>query len=359
MATANAQAAANTATARETAELNRINQRTPYGNLNYAAPNNAGWNEEAYLRANPDVQAAGMNGLDHYRQFGISEGRQGAEGYNPTAQWTVETTLSPEQRRLYETTTQGQQLYGDAAVSQLRGVQERLSTPFQFNGPEMTGSVQDRAGELQRDLDYSRYGDPNITRDRVEQGLFERMNPSLTQNRLGAENRLRNQGLTPGSEAWNNAIRDINQSENDARLAVIAQAGQEQSRLQQLALADAGFRNQAVGQAANMDLARGSFGNQARQQALQEQLALRSQPLNEAASLLTGQMVQNPQFTNVPQVQVAPTDYLGAVGLQQQAQQNAFNAKNQAYTANIQGMYGLGGQVLGAGTRWALGGVKP
>ena len=313
-ATAAAQAAANAETARLTGRMNRVDQVTPYGNLTYE-----------------DL------GNDRFRAI---------------------QTLSPEQQTLYDQTVTGQRIYGDAAVNQLQGASAALSRPFEFSGPAMTGAVPDRTGDVQINLDYSRYGDPNVTRDRVEQGLFERMNPSLTQNRLGAENRLRNQGLTPGSEAWNNAIRDINQSENDARLAIIAQAGQEQNRLQQLALNDAGFRNQAVGQAGNMDLARAGFGNQARQQALTEQLSLRAQPLNEAAALLSGQQVQTPQFTDVPQVQVGPTDYLGAVGLQQQAQQNAFNARNQNYQTNLQGMYALGGQVLGAGTRFALGGAK-
>jgi SAM-dependent methyltransferase len=36
----------------------------------------ADFNEELYLRANPDVAAAGMNAAAHYLQFGRSEGRQ-------------------------------------------------------------------------------------------------------------------------------------------------------------------------------------------------------------------------------------------------------------------------------------------
>ena len=90
-----------------------------------------------------------------------------------------------------------------------------------------------------------------------------------------------------------------------------------------------------------------------RQQRLQEQLALRSQPINEATGLLTGQMVGMPQFVNTPQTNVAPTDYMGAVQMQQAALQNAYNQRNQNYQTNLSGMYGLGAAALGG---WAGGG---
>ena len=115
------------------------------------------------------------------------------------------------------------------------------------------------------------------------------------------------------------------------------------------------FRNQSLGQAQNMDLAQANFGNSARQQSFQEQLALRTQPLNEAAALFSGQQVQAPNFMNTPQTSVAPTDYMQAVGLQQAAQNNAFNARNQNYGTQLSGMYGLGSAALGG---WARGGFS-
>jgi hypothetical protein len=61
-------------------------------------------------------------------------------------------------------------------------------------------------------------------------------------------------------------------------------------------------------------------------------------------------MVGTPQFTNTPQTNVAPTDYLGAVGMQQTALQNQYNQRMQNYQANIDGLYGLGSAALGG---WA------
>jgi hypothetical protein len=87
--------------------------------------------------------------------------------------------------------------------------------------------------------------------------------------------------------------------------------------------------------------------------AINEILTERAVPLNEAAALLSGQQVQAPTFVNTPQTNVAPTDYMQAVALQQQAQNNAFNAKNQNYQTQLSGMYQLGSAALGG---WARGG---
>jgi len=64
-------------------------------------------------------------------------------------------------------------------------------------------------------------------------------------------------------------------------------------------------------------------------------------------------MVGMPSFVNTPQTNVAPTDYLGAVGMQQAALQNQYNQRMQNYQANISGLYGLGSAALGG---WASGG---
>ena len=340
VATARAQSEFNVQAARETADLNRINQSTPYGNLTYAAPNNGGWNEDAYLRANPDVQAAGMNGLQHYQQFGQTEGRRGAESYNPTNQWTVSTTFSPEQQRLYEQSVAGQTLYGDAALAQLRGVQDTLSRPFEFSGPDLTSQVQDRTGQLRYGADFTGIGDPNQSRDAVQEALLARINPDLERERAALESRLANQGITMGSEAWNRGMLDYARQANDARYGAVLNAGQEQSRMFGLGLQNAAFNNQAVGQASGLDLGRAQFGNGARQQSLQEQLMLRSQPLNEAAALLTGSQVQNPQFTNVPQVMVQAPDYQGAVGQNYAGATGQYNAALQRQGANNQAAAG-------------------
>ena len=189
-------------------------------------------------------------------------------------------------------------------MRQLGAVQEQLGRPFEFDpGP---------------------YGDAAMGRTAVETALMERLQPQLDRDRAAMETRLANQGIMLGSEAYRNAMDQFERQVADQRLAVVGAAGQEENRMAAL-----------------------------RQQRLQEQLALRGQPINEATALLTGQMVGAPSFVNTPQTNVAPTDYLGAVQMQQAALQNQYNQRMQNYQTQLSGLYGLGSAALGG---WARGG---
>jgi hypothetical protein len=72
--------------------------------------------------------------------------------------------------------------------------------------------------------------------------------------------------------------------------------------------------------------------------ALQSQLALRSQPLNEIAALASGSQIAAPQFGSTPQTGVGGTD---VAGLTNQAYQNQVNAVNQANGQTNQMLGGL------------------
>lgn len=418
VATAAAQTASNVETARKNAELNRVNQFTPQGSLTYSKVGPS-WDEQAYLAANPDVAAAVTagqgfkSGQEHFNKVGRNEGRTGVPaGYAGEDQWQATVSYSPEQQRLYDLSTQAQTLYGETGLAQLGKLREQMSTPFQFSGAPEYQPVSSRAGEVATSYDTGGPIQRNIgdagtiqrsigaddfsaDRRRVEEALYGRLDPSLNQQRTALEARLRSQGLAPGSEAWTNAMRAQAQSETDARLGVVAAGGQEQSRLFGMDQAKGQFANTAQGQAyeqllaggqfanaaqgqaftqagslaafgaqaaqqrQNMDMSAGQYSQQIRQQMLAEQLAIRTQPLNETSALLTGQQVQNPQFQNVPQVQVAPTDYISAVGQQQAALQSAYKAKNEAYVANVNGLYRLGGSVISGGMSMGTGGAAP
>lgn len=83
---------------------------------------------------------------------------------------------------------------------------------------------------------------------RYEAALMERMNPQLDRQRQQLDTSLANRGIKVGSEAYTRAIEENSRAANDARMAAILNAGQEQSRVTNL----------------NRDQA--SFGNSARQQ---------------------------------------------------------------------------------------------
>lgn len=303
--TAQAQAAANQETARTQAALNRVDQYSPYGSITYAQPD----------PENPD----------HY---------------------SMTTALSPEQQKLYDATTAGQGIYSDAALSQLRNVQGILSQPFQSTAPGLTaGATGDALTAMQRasaaagqpvNTDY------NAIRQQAIDAANARLDPEFKMQEESLRSRLLNSGITEGSEAWDNAYRQYNNAVNDSRQQTIlnaenlaGQAISQTGQLRQIPI-------QEAGQIGNMA---GNIGNLNNTQ-LQQALALRNQPLNEAQALLTGSQVGVPTLQAVPQAQVAPTDVLGAYGQNQAGQQANYQARAQQAAAANSGMYGLGASAL-------------
>jgi hypothetical protein len=108
------------------------------------------------------------------------------------------------------------------------------------------------------------------------------------------------------------------------------------------------YNNMAQTQGATLANVTANAGNQVGQ-AIQQQIALRDQPVNEATALLTGQMIGAPSFQNVPTTQVAPTNVLGAYDLAQQQQQFNYGQQMQNYAGMMGGIGGLAGSLGGAG----------
>lgn len=314
VATAQAQGAINEQTARTQANLNRVDQYTPYGSLVYQQ---AGQQAAEAARDKRMQEEPGWDSTTEDAKGWMEAVRANAAG-GPD-RWQATTALSPEQQNLLDLSNQAQATYGRAANRQLGTAEAALSTPFQFGGPDVMYRP-----------DFTGIGDPNQSRDAVEAALMSRINPQLERERSGLETRLVNQGLTPGSEAWRTSMLDYGQQANDARYGAIMNAGQEQSRMFGLGLGQAGFNNEAV------------------QQSLQQQLALRAQPVNEAAALLTGQQIQLPQFQAVPQVGLQAPDYQGAVGQSYAGQMSAYNSAQQRQGANNGALAGAGSAIAGA-----------
>ena len=210
-----------------------------------------------------------------------------------------------------------------------------LQTSFDAGGP-ITNS-------------YAPEGNFSADRQRVEDSLMARMNPQLALERKGVEQRLADQGIRYGSQAYTSAMDDYNRQANDARFAAVGQAGAEQQRMNEMAAQEAAFQNAAQQQQYDQNQGQASFGNQAQGQnftqnaalasfgnaglaqqlaqaqsgfnadqaarnaALQEQYAPRNQPINEITSLLSGSQVQSPNFINTPGSQIATTDVGGLI----------------------------------------------
>lgn len=274
---AQATAAGNAEAARIAAKANRVSQYTPYGNLIYSQGGN--WDQAAYnaaLAKDPNVSKTKF-------------------GYDPDV-WTATTELSPAQQQLLDRQNQVSLGLADLSGTGLDYVKNMLSKPFDTSKlpAEMVN-----AGQTAQDA------------------IMARLNPQLEQSENALRQRLANQGITPGSEAWNNEFRSFNAGRNDA--------------YSQAAL-------QGIG-----------VGQQARQQALQEQAYLRNEPLNTLNAVRTGAQVTNPSFTSVPQQATTQgPDLLGAANSQYNAAMSGYNADQASSNGLMSGLFTLGGAMLGS-----------
>ena len=118
--------------------------------------------------------------------------------------------------------------------------------------------------------------------------------------------------------------------------------GQQLSKLQTNNQSkQANYQNRLAQMQAQNELAQQQYGNQIddRSRYLQEQYALRNQPINEIAALLSGSQVTAPSFQPYNAGKVANTDYAGLVDAK-------YKADQQAYSDRMGGIFGLGSSLL-------------
>jgi hypothetical protein len=110
-------------------------------------------------------------------------------------------------------------------------------------------------------------------------------------------------------------------------------------------ITSAGFYNGAQNQGFNQGMQTAQFGNNASDQALARALQLRSQPLNEINSLMSGSQIQTPQFQGYTGATVGAAPTLQGAQL---AGQQATDIYGQQVAASNASKAALG-QIIGAG----------
>jgi hypothetical protein len=240
---------------------------------------------------------------------------------------TLTQTLTPTA----EETVRSQQLVSrDLANLGLMGIgtaQDILGTPYEYTGPGIQTSLE---GVPELPVGAGMTG---------QEAILSRVEPAFARQEDLLRQRLANQGITPGSEAWNAEMSGLNMQRSDA----IRQAAVEGLNL------DIATQQQRFGQL----LQEAQFGNQAAANQLQQELAIRNVPLNEIAALMSGAQVQLPQFQQYSgggQIAAAPTFEAGqaqgqyAMDLygQQVAQANAQNAMLGQIAGSALGMFDFG-----------------
>ena len=125
-----------------------------------------------------------------------------------------------------------------------------------------------------------------------------------------------------------------------------ANAAQGQQNSQNAAAA--GFYNTAQSQGAQQQLANAQLANSAAQQQFQNQAYAQNLPINEFNSLMSSSQVGMPPSAPAQNTPVAPTNALGAYGLQQNALQNDYDAQMQNSQSGLGGLFNLGSAALKA-----------
>lgn len=244
--------------ARANIAANRVNQYTPYGSLEYT-----------------------MAGEDKYG--------------NPM--WSATQKFSPEQQQLLDIQNQLSIGTGQLGQKGLGYVEKMISQPFDTSQLPSLGI------------------NPSET---YTDAYLRRLAPSMQQSRERLEQQLANQGIQLGSEAYDRAMRNFEQKQNDLMLGATTQ----------------GF----------------DVGNRARAARFAELAYQRNEPINTLNAVRSGSQVTNPQFVNpAMQAVTAGPDLLGAAQAQGNAQMNAYNAQMASQNANTSGLYSLGGSAMMAG----------
>lgn len=371
-----AQSEANIASAREQQRLNLINTYGPNGAVTYQADPNApgGYSQTTALspgeQAVYDAQNRTELGATNiaYDQLGRVRG---------ALDHPLDTSGLPN-------------LSGGVDLSGLNpgaGVQSSFdrgqSLQYGFNpGQQVQGSVGG-------DLDAARYQQMAATYGQAA----SRLDPRFQTEEDRLRTRLSNQGFSQNSTGYKGALDDFGRAKNDAYTQAIYSAigagenaaqglfgrqlaqgqfgNQAAGQEYQQNLGQAAFHNQTAGQdygqnlgaaefgnqaqaqsygqqqsAAQLALANAQFGNQARQQGLEERAYVQNQPINQLTGLLSLGQVSTPQGVQYTPSQVGQTDVLGAYALNQQAQNAAYQAKMQSRSGMMGGLFQLGSAAL-------------
>lgn len=348
--------------AAEQTQANRVDQYNPIGSLTWSQdPNTGNWTQIEQL--NPASQA--LLDAQQLSQLGLSNTGLDMLGF-------VQDAVQDPFSLANMPGVQGYDLSSLPAWGQAPG-------QYDFNAlPQMGGQYD--FGAL-GDMPEAGFG----AVQEVQDAMMGRLNPALTQGRDREVQRLKAQGITEGTPAWQAAMQSLNQKDVDANqqallgamgaygdifsrgMAARQQGLQEQGlginrqdTLRQQALEEQGMglgRQDLAASYANM-LRQAQLGEQGlmrdaslqdRQRAIQEMLMERQMPLNEFNAFMSGNQVQNPNFEGYTQATgFQPENVYGAAQDSYQAAMNNYNAQMAAKQNRTGGLLGLAGNIGGS-----------
>jgi hypothetical protein len=281
--------------------------------------------------------------------------------YGNTSTWTTDAEGRPVQTQTLGADSQGQLDRQNAMIGTAQDqAAAATGSPLDFSGATKVGNYD--MGALQGvDANGLRAGagqfnmDPMGNSKEIQDATYGLLAPQREMARNSEIQRLKSQGLTEDSPAFQRAMLRQGQADTDAQLKSLL-AGQSEYG-NQFARAS-GQNQQNFGQRSDaekfaMGLRGQQFGEQGsqleldstkRNQDIQEMLTQRQVPLNELEQKMGMQSGGGPafgQFAGATDQQ--GVDYLGAADKQYQANVGATNAKNQGKSNTMSGIASLAG----------------
>lgn len=350
-AAATAQGVANQAGAAQSSSLSNPNIISPYGNQNVTWANtgiNGAPQGTVTQTLTPDAQAAltaqqkvqagtanlGLQGLEqasgilqtpfNYNGPDIqtSLGAQTAPNFGPSAgQYGTAGGIDASQYGLAQGGVSGPNLQ-----STLSGYGDVQNAPGAGQYGQAGGINAGAYGNLQTGLDLSNVAAMPVNAGMTgQQAIMSRLQPQIAQQSAALAQQLANQGITPGSEAYNNSMRTQGQQQNDLYTQAALQGiGLDTAANQQgynQAMGAAGLYNQALGQGFGQASSAQQLGNQAVGQNFGQGLQANAAQ-NAAQAQQYSQAANNAQFGNAAQLSQFQSD------LANQQAQNAAVSQN-------------------------------
>jgi hypothetical protein len=230
------------------------------------------------------VSQSELNNVNQNTDYGSIKYDQTGTAADGTPQFTATTTLSPELKSLVNSNISNSQGMSNLQGTLLNNASSTLSNPLDLSW----GATQANLDKLNRNT----------------------LDPQWQQQEDQLQQKLYNQGVMPGSQAYDTAMRNFGQQRSDA------------------------YNNMYL---------------QGHQQAVSDLEAQYNSPLNALTALQSGSQVSQPgigQTAATAQTGIQPANYAGLV---QQDYQNQLGASNAA----MGGLFGLGGSLLGSATsKW-------
>ena len=390
----------NLESARQSNIMANPNMFTPFGNqtVSYSSPT---FDQASYDAALAKYNAGNLDRNSFMRQ-GSPEGdtttggtyfdqagydaAQAKRGAAPTregfmtggGQPTVTQTLTPQAQQTLDSQQRVQTALANLGERGISNAYATLSQPFvptsteikkDFGGygavPLSENFTSKSEVPLTTSVDTRDFSKMPLNAGMTAQDLIlQRLNPTIEAGDTSFRQTLANQGLAPGTVAYDAAYRNRSQQINDlynqAALSGINldMTARNQQLQEEIAkgnfanaanLSGAGLYNTAMadnygrgmttqGTQYSQGLNKAQFQNTAQQQQLAQDLTLRAQPINEVIGLLGGSQIQLPQFQGYQGTSVAPAPTFAGTQAQGQANTQQYGIQQAGNNATTQGI---------------------